>query len=216
MHRPTPSHMSTPNPVVEEYEKMLRSWPLNDYQLNKTTKDAFNIRSWDIELSRLEPLIIKEHKMGMLNWWTQKKELEIEVKRLTSIIDIERKKLQAEYDILATRKSMELAEHEKLYRMEMKNELEKQKMQMEDKLSKQATLYNESLQKLAAVHAQQQSAIETKLAKEYYEKMTEALREVNLEGSFQAKSLQELSMTMFAKVLEKPMPSHIIQERIGS
>lgn len=142
-------------------------------------------------------------KMGLFNFFVVKKELEIEVKRLTSIIDIERKTLQAEFDILATRKSLELTEHEKRYRMEF-----------EDKLNKQATLYNESLQKLSLKHAQEISALESRLVKEYYEKMTLALREVNLEGNFQAKSLQELSMTMFSKALEKPMPAHLIQESI--
>lgn len=140
--------------------------------------------------------------MGIFKAFVIKKELELETEKLKSILDIERKKLQAEFDILATKKSMELTEHVKLARMEM-----------EDKLNKQSTLYNEALQKMALIHEKEKSALETKLAKEYYEQMTEALREVNLEGNFQAKSLQEISMKMFEKALEKPMPSHFIEER---
>jgi hypothetical protein len=44
--------------------------------------------------------------------------------------------------------------------------------------------------------------------------MTEALREVNLEGNVQAKFTQELSMKMLDKALEKPMPAHFIEERL--
>lgn len=145
----------------------------------------------------------KGEKMGMFNWWIQKKELEIEVKRLGSIIEIEKKKLQADYDILATRKSLELTEHEKRYRMEM-----------EDKLNKQATLYNEALSKINVENIKNIAQIETDLAKSYYEKMIEALRDINLEGNVQTKFMQELSLKMFDKALEKPMPSHFIEERI--
>ena len=35
------------------------------------------------------------------------------------------------------------------------------------------------------------------LSKEYYEKMQQALQELNKEGSFQAKSLQELALKVF-------------------
>jgi hypothetical protein len=143
--------------------------------------------------------------MGIFNFFVVKKELELEIKRLSSIIDIERKKLKAEYDILAEQKTQELVGHVKL-----------QKMELDDKLNKQATLYNASLNKLSLAHAQEIAAMETKLAKEYYEKMTDALREVNLEGNVQAKFTQELSMKMLEKALEKPMPSHMISERIVS
>lgn len=143
--------------------------------------------------------------MGLLNYFVVKKELEIEIHRLKSVLDIERKKLQAEYDILSTRKTMELTESLKLGKMEM-----------EDKLNKQATLYNESLQKLGLQHAKDMAGLEAKLSKEYYSQMTQALRDLNCEGNVQTKFMQEISMKMFDKALEKPVPSHFINERIIS
>lgn len=141
--------------------------------------------------------------MGIFNYFVVKKELELEIRQLKSIIDIERNKLQAEYDILSTRKTLELTETMKLAKMEM-----------EDKLNKQATLYNESIQKLGLQHAKEQAALEAKLSKEYYYQMTDALRELNTEGNVQTKFMQEISLKMFDKALEKPVPSHFIQERI--
>lgn len=143
--------------------------------------------------------------MGILKYFVVKKELEIEIQRLKSVLDIERKKLEAEFDILATKKTMALTEAMKMAKIEM-----------EDKLNKQATFYNESLQKLQLIHAKEISALESKLVKEYYEKMTEVLRELNLEGNVQTKFVQELSLKMFDKALEKPVPSHFINERIIS
>lgn len=163
--------------------------------------------TFEISLPRLDmppPIItVGKHKMSIFNFFVVKKELEYEVKRLKSILDIDRKNLQAEFDILAQRKTAELIEHLKL-----------QKIEMEDKLNKQATLYNDSLNKLASVHAAEKSELEARLAKEYYAQMTAALREVNLEGNAQSKYIQELSMKMFDKALEKPMPAHMIEERI--
>lgn len=162
---------------------------------------------WKIELTRLknDDLNVRMKKMGLFNFFVVKKELELEIRRLQSILEIERKKLQAEYDILAEKKTMELVEHVKL-----------QKMEMEDKLKKQANLYQESMNHLNLVHAQEISKLETRLAKEYYEQMTAALREVNLEGNVQAKFTQELSLKMLDKALEKPMPAHMITERLVS
>lgn len=162
------------------------------------------LKSLTITMSRIDMTksIEKEKRMGMFGFFLAKKELELEIRKLTSILDIEKKKLQAEYDILATQKSYELKEQIKLNSIECEN-----------KLNRQATLYNDSLQKLTTQHAETTSKLETKLAKEYYEKMTEALRELNLEGSAQTKYVQELSMKMFDKALEKPI-GHMIEKRI--
>lgn len=172
-------------------------------QCQATTGDGPN---YYFSLPRIVPMDLtesKEKKMGLFNFFVVKKELELEIKNLKSIIEIERKKLQAEYDILATQKTAELVANEKLLKIEL-----------EGKLNKQATLYNESLNKLALVHATEVAKLETKLAKEYYGQMTVALRDINLEGSAQTKYIQELSMKMFDKALEKPMPAHMIEERI--
>lgn len=142
--------------------------------------------------------------MSLFKYFTIKKELELEIKHLNSIIEIERRKLQGEYDILATKKTLELNESLKIMQVEL-----------QEKLNKQATLYNESLQKMEVIHTKELSKLESRLAREYYEKMTEVVRELNLEGNVQTKFVQELSLKMFDKALEKPMPpSHFIQERI--
>ncbi len=141
--------------------------------------------------------------MGIFKYFVVKKELEIEIQRLKSIVHIERMKLQAEFDILSTKKTLELTESIKM-----------SKIEMEDKLNKQATLYNESLQKLGLVHAKELANIQSNLAKEYYDKMRDTLETLNLEGNVQTKFMHELSMKMFDKALEKPVPSHFIAERI--
>lgn len=126
----------------------------------------------------------------------KKKELELEVERLKLTLDLEKTKLKSEYDILAIKKTMELTEKMKLAEMEMN-----------DKLNKQATLYNESLQKMNMIHSKDKSELETRLATEYYGKLSEALAKMNLEGSSQSKFVQELSLKMFDKALEKPNAS---------
>lgn len=100
--------------------------------------------------------------------------------------------------------------------MELTEAIKLATMQMEDKLNKQATLYNETLQKIQIKHSQEISTLQSNLAKEYYDKLGETLRDMNLEGNAQTKYVQELSMKMFDKALEKPVPSHFIEERIIS
>lgn len=185
---PMPEHIQARQEV---YDAML--------QRKETEKQEELIKRWAIIMPIVWTDLTRSKKMGIFNFFIAKKELELEVRRLTSIIEIERKRLQAEFDILAEKKTQELVSHTKLQQLEM-----------------QANLYNESLQKLQTIHAQDISKPETRLAKEYYDKMTEALREVNLEGNVQAKFTQELSMRMLDKALEKPMPAHFIEERIVS
>lgn len=132
----------------------------------------------------------------------KKKELELEVKKLTDLLDIERKRLANEFDIMRKTNDFEVSKIRKT-----------QEMDYNDKLQKQSALYEQSLRKLEAVSLKEVSELKSSLAKEYYDKMTEAMTKLNLDGSQQSKFVQELSLKMFDKALEKPMPHHIIEER---
>lgn len=128
----------------------------------------------------------------MFGIWVKKKELELEVKQLSALLDIAKSKQEAELSIAKSRVELEA----------------------EKKLQGQYLLYKEGLQKVEADKAKEVSELKSSLAKEYYDKMQDALRELNLEGGAQSKFVQELSLKMFDKALEKPMPSHFISERL--
>lgn len=138
----------------------------------------------------------------MFNLWVKKKELELEVKRLTDLLSLERTKLAGEFDILKKANDFELVKIRKALEMDYN-----------DKLQKQSALYEKALRSIEAASLKEVSDLKSSLAKEYYDKMGEALTQLNIDGSMQSKFVQELSLKMFEKALEKPMPAHIINER---
>lgn len=144
----------------------------------------------------------KDEGEKMLGIWKQKKELEYEVLRLQTLLDVQKQKLSHEYEILKRDNTFQFEKNQKLIEMDYNK-----------KLTEQAALYEKSLRQLEANSTKEQADLKAKLAKEYYDKMSDAMTKLNLDGSSQSKFVQELSLKMFDKALEKPMPSHIIEER---
>lgn len=135
------------------------------------------------------------------NLLVKKKELELEVKKLTDMLDIERKKLASEFEILRREKEFEIVKLQKSLELDYN-----------DKLNKQAVVYEKSIRNLEAVANNEKSELKSSLAKDYYDKLSKAMTQLNIEGSQQSKFVQDLSLKMFEKGLEKPMPAHIIHE----
>lgn len=130
------------------------------------------------------------------------------------------KELELYISNLKREQAHELSFVEKQKDMEIKQAKELAKIEYEKKLNDQFLLYKDSLvklqqenQNLAANNNSNIANLKAQLAKEYYDKMQTAIMELNLEGSAQSKFVQELSLKMFDRALEKPMPSHVISEK---
>ena len=67
-------------------------------------------------------------------------------------------------------------------------------------------------------HAAEMSVLKSTLAKEYYDSLQVALKDMTINGTEQTKFVQELAIKMLDKSLEKPMPAvyHQISETRSS
>ncbi len=127
------------------------------------------------------------------------------------------KELELELGLIKKDHASDFAHLEQRKSAELKEAMALLKVEFEKKLNDQYLLYKDGLiklqmdnQKIATENNVNVANVKAQLAQDYYSKMQDALKELSLEGSAQSKFVEELSLKMFDKALEKPMAAHLI------
>lgn len=126
-------------------------------------------------------------------------------------LELEAKKKSLELDIAALAQQLELTK--KKYDMDLLEAKTLISLESEQRIAKINLESQKRVQQLEMENSVKLSELKSGLAKEYYDKMQIAMKDLTLQGSDQSRFVQELSLKMMDKALEKPMPAHYIKEK---
>jgi len=121
----------------------------------------------------------------------------------------------SEIEKLKKESGIQLVELKSLAKLDSEQRISQAELDAKKRVQELEAKHTEGLSKARTEHAQELSKVRSDLSVEYYDKMQKALLDMNTEGSSQMKFINELTMKMFDKGLEKatPMaPLHMITE----
>lgn len=153
---------------------------------------------------------------NFFNLRRRKLELEFELEKMQEKLDHEKRKWGSEFEALKSKHDLERLEKETLLKLKNEQDMAQVKLDAERATIKLEAGYDKQLRALETKHSGDLSKLKSDTAKEYYEKMQDALKDMTLNGSEQTKFTQELALKMFDKALEKPVPiapQHQITEK---
>ncbi len=148
---------------------------------------------------------IRIGKEKLLELELQKKRVELDLQQLQAKLDIEISKQKNAFEIQKQKIEIEKTETISLLKLDNQQQVAKIKLEAEKALAAEQMKNVKALEELKST-----------LAKEYYDKSAETMKDITLKGTEQGKFVQELSLKMMDKALEKPMPAHMISEKIVS
>jgi hypothetical protein len=153
----------------------------------------------------------------------QRMELERAKHRFTLGIDAAKQDLQRQRDLfeedrtraLKAQSDLHSAEIEKLRKesdIKLMELTSLAKLNAEQKVAEATLAKDKAVQVLETKYAKELSALESSLAKDYYDKMQDALADMHKNGTEMSRFAQDMAMKFVDKGLEKPMPAHTINE----
>jgi len=129
----------------------------------------------------------------------EKSKLEIDLKNLRQNLDHEQRRQEMAIDEERSKHRVEMQSKEKEYEIKQQEIITLLKLESEQKLKQAEINFERTKTDLLSSHKMEIAKLESKLAAEYYEKLSNALEEMNSKGNVTTKFMQELTMQMFAQ-----------------
>jgi len=169
----------------------------------KDKNDIPELREYEKRTAELMPAQAastkKEGKMGLLSVWTKKKELELELKKLSQ--DLDHHKRQEEMRIAEAVQKQRLISNEEVANIKIETQAQIKEKEANHQLAviQLKGAHEKQLSELQIAHAKAMAELEAKYSKEHYNKLSEAMVDLHQHGDKNSQFIQNLALEMVKK-----------------